>query len=92
MPSLPMPKTGRHGTWKDRAWSCEISEDRGPVHLVRAELTLGCSVATASFSSVGGEELEVESLLCLLSSKLLSQAPDRKFLHATEPHFEETGG
>lgn len=79
MPSLPMPKTGRDGTWKDRAWSCEISEDRGPVHLVRAELTLGCAVAIANFSSAGREELGVESLLCLLSSKLLSQAPDRKF-------------
>lgn len=60
-------------------WSCEISEDRGPVHLVGAELTLGSAVAAGNFSSVGREGLEVESLLCLLSSKLLSQAPDRKF-------------
>ena len=85
-------KRGTDGTWKDRAWSCDISEDRGPVHLVRAKLTFGCAVAAANFSSVGREELEVESLLCLVSSKLLSQAPDRKFLHVTQPHLEETGG
>lgn len=60
-------------------WPCEISGDRGPVQLVRAELTLGCAVGAANFSSVGGEELETESLLCLLSPKLLSQAPDSKF-------------
>lgn len=60
-------------------WAGEISGDRVPIQLVKVELTLGRAVAAASFSSAGGEELEIESLLCPLSPNLLSQVPDSKF-------------
>lgn len=50
--------------------SCGISGDRVPLQLAGAEITLGGVVAAASFSSAGGEELEIESLLCLLFAKL----------------------
>lgn len=54
---------GRGRTWEASLWSYEVSEDRVPVQLVGVELTLGCAVAAASFSSAGGKELEIESLL-----------------------------
>lgn len=72
------PRAGRGRTWGASMWSCEVSGDSVPVHWVRGEVTLGYAVAAASSSSVG-EELEMESLLCLLSPKLLSQVPDSKF-------------
>lgn len=70
-------------------WSCEISEDRGPVHLVGAELTLGSAVAAGNPSSVGRVRVGGGVTVVPLSSKLLSQAPDRKF-HVTQPHLEVT--
>lgn len=66
------------GTWEAITWSGEISGARVPVQVVRVELTLGCAVAAQLFLC-SGEELEIETLLCLLSPKLLSQLPDNKF-------------